>query len=1123
MAHPGARAVAGIVAAYLLAGALWALASDAFLLGPGADAAADAHWSIANRLLFVLVTAALLAALLRRAPASGAHAAAAPGHSDVESLALFDANPLPMWVYDTETLRFLAINDAAVANYGWTREEFLAMTVQEIRPAEEVPRLRAMLARAAEAPVVNFGQARHRRRNGTLIDVQIASHPIRFAGRRARLVLAQDISGQVRAQAALAASERRYRAIFEQAVAGVGELGIDGRWLDANDRLCKILGYERDELLRLNFRDTTPPEDADALFAQMCRVRDGEIAAYATEKRCVRKGGALAWSRLSLVPLREDGETRAFIVVIEDITERKRIADELRILSLAIEQSEESIVITDLDGRIEYTNAAFTRVSGYARDELVGSDPRILKSGRTPRATYEDLWRTLRRGETWKGEFVNRRKDGTEYVEEAVISPVRQEDGRVIKYLAVKQDVTERRRLADELQRHQQHLEELVAARTRQLEDARQQAEAASRAKSAFLATMSHEIRTPMNGVLGLLEVLARDRLSARQRELLSTARDSAHTLLTIIDDILDFSKIEAGRLQLEVAPVTLAESVEALAESMVPMALRREVDLSVFVDPELPAQVLTDGLRLRQILFNLVGNAIKFSAGRPDKRGRVWVRATRAAETREAVTIAVIDNGIGMSEQTLQRLFTPFTQADASTTRRFGGSGLGLAICKRLVAMLRGTIAVQSRLGEGSTFAVTLPCAAENAPAPAPFDLSGITCVLVASAALDSDGLRAYLEHAGAQVHTVETATEIVTIATRCGGPVVAMVDVGWKPPAAAAPAPTAPNLRCVLLARGLRRRLRPLGSATFALDALAIRRHALLRAVAIAAARSNANAGADAGPEAPALPRLRPGAPVLVAEDDEVNRLVIDRQLALLGVEVEFAVDGAAAFERWQRGHYAMLLTDLHMPVMDGWALAQAVRQAEAQRGSGRTPIVALTANAVRGEEARARAAGIDDFLTKPLSLAALAAALERWLPAGRPLASAAAAPAAPQTSAAAPLPVLDVAALAAVVGNDPAAIRSLLQEFLEVAVANAAALETADAADPGRVVAIAHKLKSAARSVGAIALGALCADLEQAGRAGDTAAVSQRLAQFGPAWASARDAIRAALGETAVSENA
>jgi PAS domain S-box-containing protein len=1123
--HPDASPPARIIGLFLLAGALWALASDNLLRVLGADTVTDARWSIANRVLFVLVTAALLAALLRQALAATRDAAAS-GQSEVESLALFGANPLPMWVYDLETLRFLAVNDAAVANYGWSREEFLAMTVDAIRPEEERPRLSEELALVGHAPLANFGQARHRRRNGTPVDMRIASHPIRFAGRRARLVLAQDISAQVRAQAALAASERRYRAIFGQAVAGVGELGVDGRWLDANDRLCNFLGYERDELLRLTFRDTTPAEDADALFAQMCRLRDREIEAYATEKRCVRKGGALAWSRLSMVPLREDGRTLAFIVVLDDITERKRIADELRILSLAVEQSAESIVITDLDGRVEYVNAAFTRASGYAREDLLGRNERILQSGRTPRATYEDLWRTLLRGETWRGEFINRRKDGTEYIEEAVISPVRQEDGRIIKYLGVKTDVTEQRRIGAELRRYQQQLEERVAARTRQLEEAREQAEAANRAKSAFLATMSHEIRTPMNGVLGMLEVLARSRLSEQQLDMMRTAQESARTLLGIIDDILDFSKIEAGRLEIERAPVSIADVVESLCDTMVPLANRRDVALSVFVAPEIPAFVSTDALRLRQILFNLIGNAIKFSAGRAERRGRVAVRVTLARQEPLQLAFAVVDNGIGMTPATIARLFVPFSQAEAWTTRRYGGTGLGLTICKRLAELMGGEIAVASQPGEGSTFTLTLPVepAGGNAPAQRPTpDLSDVECLVVASDEFDGDGVRSYLEHAGARVRLFASTADAARAAAGSAAPVVVIHGAGGPaPPRAAEAFRTSMHVRHVWITRGRRRRPRLESAVAVTLDGTALRRHALLRAVAIAAGRALPEAVQDddaraaaavAGPPLSVAQARARGELILVAEDDEVSAAVLEKQLTLLGRTAEFARDGAEALQRWRQGGYALLLTDLHMPVMDGHELAAAIRAEEAASARpSRVPIVALTANALRGEAENARAAGMDDYLTKPLQLELLGRTLDRLM---RPRAAADAAGAANDALLADKASsAFDIAVLEGYVGGDPSTVRAVLADFLRVACGQAAEIGAAAANDPMRAAAAAHRLKSAARAVGALALGERCAQVESAGRAGDADALVRALPALEAALAESRRAIEAAL---------
>src|SRR5258706_7296786 len=259
-------------------------------------------------------------------------------------------------------------------------------------------------------------------------------------------------------------------------------------------------------------------------------------------------------------------------------------------------------------------------------------------------------------------------------------------------------------------------LEQRVQRRTAQLESSNRElavatdaAERANRAKSAFLATMSHEIRTPMNGVIGMVEVLAHSRLSESQADAVRTIRASAFSLLGIIDDILDFSKIEAGRLNLERAPVALPDLIESVCDTLLPVALDKDVELNLFIAPEVPDFVWSDSTRLRQVLFNLAGNAIKFGAGRPHQRGRVSIRV-EVAQDPSRLVLRFADNGIGMAPETVTQLFSSFTQAEVSTTRRFGGTGLGLAICKRLVTLMNGEIDVQSALGEGSTFTVTLP-----------------------------------------------------------------------------------------------------------------------------------------------------------------------------------------------------------------------------------------------------------------------------------------------------------------------------------------------------------------------------------------------------------------------------
>ena len=386
---------------------------------------------------------------------------------------------------------------------------------------------------------------------------------------------------------------------------------------------------------------------------------------------------------------------------------------QLQKLSQAVAQSPESIVITNLNAEIEYVNVAFERTTGYLAHEVLGKNPKVLHSGNTPQRTYDDMWAAMRQGMMWKGEFYNRRKDGSEYIEFAIITPLRQQDGRISHYVAVKEDITEKKHIGIELDGYRHHLEELVAQRTQELTTARHEAEAANQAKSAFLANMSHEIRTPMNAIMGLNHLLRSDRASPAQLDKLNKIDSACRHLLSIINDVLDISKIEAGKITLEQHKFQIAEVVGNVQTLIEPDALAKGLALKVSGDA-LTTWVQADPTRLRQALLNLAGNAIKFTP-----RGSISIDVSQVAKESDQVTLRfeVTDTGIGMDEATVQRLFKNFEQGDASTTRQYGGTGLGLAITRSLAQLMGGDTGVRSAPAQGSTFWFTAKVTLSQSP----------------------------------------------------------------------------------------------------------------------------------------------------------------------------------------------------------------------------------------------------------------------------------------------------------------------------------------------------------------------------------------------------------------------
>jgi two-component system sensor histidine kinase/response regulator len=751
----------------------------------------------------------------------------------------------------------------------------------------------------------------------------------------------------------------------------------------------------------------------------------------------------------------------------------RRAEETTRLLAMQVEQSSDAIVSSDQIGVVTSWNRGAARLFGYSAAEAIGRKLRELdlldaSPAGAPSRSFEA------RAQTRTGQPIE---------VSVVVTPLFDDAGRPLGELAVVRDISV--------------LKRKEAA-----------AEAANRAKSEFLAAMSHEIRTPMNGVIGMTALLLDSALTPEQREYAETVHRSGEALLGIINDILDFSKIEAGRLELEPAPFALREMLAETLKTVAPLAHGKGLELTYEVASDVPDDVVADSGRLGQIVLNLVGNAIKFT-----ERGEVAVRIDADTVTPEAVglRLAVQDTGIGIPLDKRELIFEAFAQADASTTRRFGGTGLGLAICRRLVEQMEGRLWLMSEVGQGSTFfvSVRLPRAKEpvTRQIAAPLDaLRGLPVLAVDDNATNRRLLEATLGGWGVAATVVadgQSALSALERARASGSPFrLVLLDArmpeldGFAVAERIRREPTLADVTVMLLTSdvlsGDLARCRELGIARHLVKPIAPSDLliALLRALGQKIDVSPVPTAAEPGPDAPSR-HLR----VLVAEDNAVNQLLIVHLLENLGHVVVLAGNGQEAVEAYEHHPFDMVLMDVQMPVVDGLTATETIRRHEALHPErGRLPIMALTAFALRGDRERCLAVGMDDYLTKPIKPAELAAALRRLsggLPA-TPATSSEAVPGDPPAPAPGDLATdtgFDLtAALSYVEGN-----RELLDELLGIFALDAPAqmdkIRRAIAArDPAALLRGAHTLKGSLKVLGATAAAQLALDLETLGRAGE-----------------------------------
>ena len=908
-----------------------------------------------------------------------------------------------------------------------------------------------------------------------------------------------------------------------------------------------------------------------------------------------------------------------------EIKQREATEAELVKLTQAVEQSPSAVVITDPEGIIEYVNPRFSEVTGYRRNEIWGKNPSILRSGYHDDAFYQELWDTISSGEKWQGIIRNKAKDGRLFWELASISSIRDVTGKITHYVGIKEDVTDRMEIRDELNAANQlrvtilsnmqdeialvdadtfeileankslvegaegsispvgqtchslfHREsgpcpceeddcpiqsavktrrtvttkhthynaegalrqvevsavpifkgdgpvrqvmivsrditDIVAAQEA-IENARSEAEQANQAKSAFLASMSHEIRTPLNGVIGMTRLLLDTELSIEQRQLAETAQSSAEVLLSVINDILDLSKIEAGKLDLERTAFQPYLVVEDVLDTVSSAAQVKDLELWSIIPLDMPEKVWGDSLRFKQILFNLVGNAVKFT-----DRGEVGVRVSLSGDNKDKLLVRfeVKDTGIGIKPEDQERLFAPFTQAEPGTTRRFGGTGLGLSISRQLVEMMGGEMGVESEPGRGSLFWFTLPW--ETAPADTASHTQRQLAALAGQRVFCAEhnaglpmGLSSTLAHWGLDCEDASEgpeALELIRRAQNDGRPFkVAFIDTQLKVMDGLTLAGIIredPELQQLALVA-----LCPLYSPDIdreevkdLFDAVVTKpirrdnlRRSLLKLLSPARMRK---AGQTPMPlsETPGSDFVL--ANILLAEDNLVNQQLATRFLAKLGHKVHVVNNGKEALQELGRRQYDLVLMDCQMPEMDGFQAAAEIRKMEGP--VSRIPIVAMTAHAMSGDRERCLAAGMDDYMAKPFHHETMSAILQRNLkknPAAKARVQAVPeTPAMPQTEPgdnspadSASLPDFDRDALLSRLQDDKEIARVIINFFVAGSPERLLNLEEAiKAQEYETAFREAHNLKGELGNLSASAGSDLAAKIEAAAKASD-----------------------------------
>lgn len=720
------------------------------------------------------------------------------------------------------------------------------------------------------------------------------------------------------------------------------------------------------------------------------------------------------WISASAKPLKEGnfGLTGGGIAIFRDVTEEHHLELNRQHIESLIAYSNDAIFSTDLNSIVQTWNPCAERLYGYAANEIIGKSALILipEDHLLDEPTFLARLKTGERIENF--ETVRMRKDGKRISVSVTVSPIKNEHGEIISTSRIVRDITQTKAAKDELLVAKQELEDKVsdlAHSNEELRIAREQANSSSRLKSEFVANMSHEIRTPMNGIIGMCNILLKTNMDERQRNYANAISEASNSLLKIINDILDFSKIEAGKIELESVDFDPVSVVESTCEILAGASRQKKLSLMSYIEPSLPNTLVGDPERLRQVLINLTSNAIKFT-----DKGEISVGAKVESKIANIVNVrfSICDQGIGISPEEQRVLFQPFTQADGSITRKFGGSGLGLSISKRLVSLMGGTINLQSEKGKGSTFILNIPFQfhdriTRKSRIGSIFESQDLTdlhhvfnarILVIDDEVTAQEIIRSYIHSWGMRCDitgSAEEGLEAMRKAAQEGDPYkVALVDLmmsgknGFELAKVVTNDIDLKDIKLILHtgndSPGLARQAVSLGFKAYLIKPS--RQSQILDSITgVLNERLMIATGEDA-------PKLSPSTsegdsrhkPVLIAEDHPINQQVLQLYLAELGIPYDTANNGQEALDAVLSTEYALVLMDCQMPEMDGFAATAAIRKRETRAGR-RTPIIAVTAHAMEGDRERCIAAGMDDYLSKPIKPSHLRKIIEHWMPKG------------------------------------------------------------------------------------------------------------------------------------------